>query len=201
MGVCWWLLILMCCTSPNRSNANIHCRTAERTQTMFVPCPNMTGGDATFKLFRNDELICNLADRSKQCNETGADVHPDKNEKGEFIGFKLAGKESQGFYLCEGTRIYPPPVTSERKSVLVLEEGPEYPCKKEKCKRDEPVWIWIMVVALLGTYSLAVTIAAFIIWYKMKDAESQNDYINTKPKAPPNRRKRRGLQHPIPKHF
>lgn len=50
--------------------------------------------------------------------------------------------------------------------------GQGCPRKTEECKTNKPeeqkagtpVWIWIVVVALLSTYSLAATITALIIW-------------------------------------
>ncbi|XP_047211637.1 uncharacterized protein si:dkey-1h24.6 [Girardinichthys multiradiatus] len=217
MGVCWLVIILLCCTSYYRcyeQQGDLLCNTAESPDHVFVPCPNMTAEDVTFKLYRNNKVIYQLCtDTQKQnCNLTMAGVNPCKNEKNELTGFKLTRKTitKQVVYVCEGTIMYPPPVTSkDSKSVLVLEEEQGCQCKTEKCKRDDPeppktdrpVWIWIMVVALLSTYSLAVTIAALVIWYKMKDVDSQNDYMNTKPIALPKHRRKRGLQHPIPKNY
>ncbi|XP_015244423.1 PREDICTED: T-cell-specific surface glycoprotein CD28-like [Cyprinodon variegatus] len=228
MGVFWLLIILLCCTSPNRCDVlspeqpwDIHCRTAEKTNSLYVPCPKIkpenlimdNTTDITITLYRNRIEIYKICTEPSKKNQTIKQhgVTPQK-EHGKFTGFiiKLEGNIEQAVYTCKVEKSYPPPfVTSEGKSVVVLEEGQGCANKTGTCKKDDseprtpqrPIWIWILVVALLCTYSLAVTIAALVIWHKMQDADSQNDYINTKPKAPPNRRKKRGIQHPIPKHF
>lgn len=209
MGVCWLLVILLCCTSSSTCDEQhryIHCK-KESPENVFVPCPNMTAEDVIFKLFHNSKQIYELCTGKHKpfSNQTHPDVRP-KNENGKLIGFNLnmTAITNQPLYVCAGTVTYPPPLKYKNSSVLVLEEGHIWPCKTEKDPEkpaSRTVWIWIVVVVLLSTYSLAVTIAALAFWYKLKDGDSQNDYINTKPRAPPNRRKKRGLHHPIPKHF
>ncbi|XP_014825273.1 PREDICTED: uncharacterized protein LOC106905151 [Poecilia mexicana] len=223
MGVYWLLIILLSCTTSGRCNEqqwDVQCRTAESPKYVFVPCPNMSAGqvkathkdtDVTYKLFKNEKLIQVCPKTQKLCNQTDPDIHPEKDENGTLTGFRLTRKAipKQAIYKCEGKVTYPPPVISNNSTVLILEEGQGCPRKTEECKTDEPeeqktgipVWIWIVVVALLSTYSLAATITALIIWYKMKDADSQSDYMNTKPRPPAKHRKKRGVQHPIPKHF
>ncbi|PWA32286.1 hypothetical protein CCH79_00013188 [Gambusia affinis] len=204
-------------SSLSEQQWDVQC-TTESPEYVLVPCPNMTAGHAkdkdtevTYKLFENQKLIQVCPNTQKQCNRTDPDILLEKDEKGTLTGFRIMRTASpkQAIYMCEGTVTYPPPVISSNSTVLVLEEGQGCRRKTEECKTDKPeeqktgipVWIWIVAVALLCTYSLAVTITALIIWYKMKDVDSQSDYINTKPRPPAKRRKKRGLQHPIPKHF
>ncbi|XP_027862383.1 uncharacterized protein LOC114137772 [Xiphophorus couchianus] len=223
MGVYWLLIILLSCTSPSRCSEqqwDVQCTTTKSPKYVFVPCPNMTAGHAkakdkdtevTYKLFKNQKMIQVYPNTQKPHNRTDLDIYPEKDKNGTLTGFRLTRKANtkQAIYMCEGTVTYPPPVISSNSTVLILEEGQGCPRKTEECKTNKPeeqkagtpVWIWIVVVALLSTYSLAATITALIIWYKMKDADSQSDYINTKPRPPAKRRKKRGLQHPIPKHF
>ncbi|XP_054915614.1 uncharacterized protein LOC129379067 [Poeciliopsis prolifica] len=218
-GVCWLLIILLSCTSSGRCNEqqlDVQCTT--ESSELFVPCPNMTVGhtkandtEVAYKLYKNENLIQVCPKKEKPCNRTDPDIHREKDEIGTLTGFRLTKKANlnQAIYRCEGTVTYPPPIISINSTVVILEEGQGCPRKTPECKTDKPeepktgmsVWIWIVVVVLLSTYSLAATITAFIIWHKMKDADSQSDYINTKPRPPAKRRKKRGLHHPIPKHF
>uniref|UniRef100_A0A3B3VL77 Uncharacterized LOC106950962 n=1 Tax=Poecilia latipinna TaxID=48699 RepID=A0A3B3VL77_9TELE len=217
MGVYWLLIILLSCTTSEQQ-WDVQCTTAESPKYVFVPCPNMSAGqvkaksedtDVTYKLFKNEKLIQVCPKTQKLCNQTDPDIHPEKDENGTLAGFRLTRKAvpKQAIYKCEGKVTYPPPVISTNSTVLILEEG-EYVrdyvisiLNVHTQKTGIPVWIWMVVVALLSTYSLAATITALIIWYKMKDADSQSDYMNTKPRPPAKQRKKRGVQHPIPRHF
>ncbi|TDG96228.1 hypothetical protein EPR50_G00237660 [Perca flavescens] len=108
---------------------------------------------------------------------------------------------SYGFYRCELIITYLPPLRTKQSTsrILVLVEG--HQCQSPSGDQNNGfLWIWILVLVLFGIYSLIVTIIASIIWVKWRRSDSQSDYMNTKPKATRNRKKR-GFQNPIPRHF
>ncbi|XP_017289895.1 uncharacterized protein si:dkey-1h24.6 isoform X2 [Kryptolebias marmoratus] len=223
MGVRWMLVVLLSCTS---SHASLHQRPRESKgqqlqirclntlspyQPMFVPCPNVTTGDATLELFENQNIICQLGTRDqKECNRTQMGVKVVRNSN-QVEGFNITGPvsaKSQAVYRCKATITFPPPIKYLESDLWILILTDDH-CSCNKGSRNEEVtegsnrllWIWITAVSLLSTYSLAVTVVALIVWFKLKGSENQNDYMNAKPRAPRKHKKKRGVQTPIPRHF
>lgn len=181
-----------------------------------VPCPKMTADEMVFNLFKDQQVISNVT-----CNHEGdalnctpppphATVAVEMNRGNMSVWFVLDGvtDDSQATYRCEGNVIYPPPwrKVSSALRVQVLVEGHICKCNKGSGNHgDGPGrrfdWIWMLVVALLSIYSVAVTILAVVNWVRWRNTDSQSDYMNTKPIAPRDRRRKKGVQKPIPRHF
>ncbi|XP_044043977.1 T-cell-specific surface glycoprotein CD28 isoform X2 [Siniperca chuatsi] len=102
-----------------------------------------------------------------------------------FMGYRLShAAQSQGTCTCKGHQC------KHNKD-----------CSDSRDQNSVFPWIWILVVLLIIIYSIIVTIIAFINWVKLRRTDSQSDYMNTKPRAPRDRKKKRGVQTPIPRHF
>ncbi|XP_013855015.1 uncharacterized protein LOC106510835 [Austrofundulus limnaeus] len=226
MGVCWMLMILLSCMLPHASlhqspkdtlrvcslpqnpDLEIRCQNAQSHQPVFIPCPNVSIEVGKFQLFKNQTILCQLGTNNLMvCNQTKIKVQPCKSESNQIVGFNLFGPEiarDQAIYRCNAIIHFPPPyVLKQSNERIIIFTEDHCSCNKDKGPVEESqglLWVWIAAVSLLSTYGLAITIVASINWLKMKEAENQNDYMNTKPKAPRNRKKK-GLQTPIPRHF
>ncbi|KAI3365737.1 hypothetical protein L3Q82_000747 [Scortum barcoo] len=182
---------------------------------VLVACPELPGREMTFSLYRDDEMIYNCS-RSHEKNGTrckppytrvGVEVH--ENATSESVHFRLTGvnASSLGVYRCESVVTFPPPFKTKTSDLetLVLVEGPKCPENKDCSSKTEGVQniylLWWIPVSVLIIYSIIATIVAVIYRKKLRNADLQNDYINTKPSAPRNRGKKRGVTNPIPRHF
>ncbi|KAM8904111.1 T-cell-specific surface glycoprotein CD28 isoform 2-T2 [Spinachia spinachia] len=160
-----------------------------------VPCPNSTGQEVIFNLYKDDEEICEHV-----CNKAG--MKQGKDDKSFTL--TVVNASSNGMYGCQRTVTYPPPLTKSTLWIIVHVEGhqcnvQEGPSTAEA--RDRFLWIWILGLVLLCSYSLIITIIASIVWVKWRSLNCQNDYMNTKPKANKDRRKKMGVQIPSLRHF
>ncbi|KAF1371764.1 hypothetical protein PFLUV_G00272490 [Perca fluviatilis] len=213
MRACWMFMILLSCSLRTKSQSirkdqlKIECVPANGN--VSVPCPESAKGtDVTFELIKDDKVIsnhrCNPDNNTCQCKppctRVGVELHQKKNTS---VSFMLTGvnASSHGIYRCEATVTYPPPLRTEHSTLLslVLVEGHQYQCPGGD-QNNGFLWLWILGLVLCGIYSVIVTIIASIIWVKWRRSDSQSDYMNTKPKATRNRKKR-GFQNPIPRHF
>lgn len=177
---------------------------------VLVPCPNLTGEEVTYKLFKDDEVIYNhTCLHEKDTTNMGVGLR----DSIMLIGVNVS---SYGIYSCMVSVMYPPPYLKACSSCTQVQveghqcklnnvvEKPETDDEKPETvgdQKSEFLWLWILALVLLGVYGLTVTIIAAIIWVKWKGADSQSDYMNTKPKASRDRKKKRGVQIPIPRHF
>ncbi|XP_029305445.1 uncharacterized protein LOC115019885 isoform X2 [Cottoperca gobio] len=181
-----------------------------------VPCPNVTAEDVTFNLLKDDEVIHNhtcIRDKTSQtCKSQKTRVAVELHGENISVTFMLPGvnASSYGVYRCEGIVMFPPPYkkVSSTVLILVLVEGHQCKFNKDHSKpktggdqKDGFLWIWILGLVLLGIYSVTVTVIAGVILVKWRRSDSQSDYMNTKPKAPRDRKKKGWVQHPIPRHF
>uniref|UniRef100_A0A8C7WK80 Uncharacterized protein n=1 Tax=Oryzias sinensis TaxID=183150 RepID=A0A8C7WK80_9TELE len=198
-GFCWTLLVLMLCRT---SHASLDLDTKDVTlKRVFVLCPNFTTQQVLFKLTINQELVgnvtCKIKNSSQVCDPQPSNTDVEFKKTGALVGFELRGAKARAdvAYKCVADKKFPPPFQSlpGNSSFLVFYEG----TRGGGGGGGQLLWVWVTGVTLLATYGLAVTVAAFVLWFKLKDADSQNDYMNTKPKAA---RKRRGLQNPTPKY-
>ncbi|XP_044200925.1 cytotoxic T-lymphocyte protein 4 [Thunnus albacares] len=220
MRVCWIFMILLGCRLSHASESKSSCPCDYKVKTVCVPagdivsipCPDMNGEDMTFSLLKNNEVIynqtCNFGKPTSNCklnDSMGVALH----EHNKSVRFNLTGvnDNSHGLYRCEVIVTYPPPYIKEGNVlwILVLVQG--HQCNVSSPGKPEPLvvpglhWIWICVSVVLIIYSTAVTIIAVVNYMKFKHSDSQNDYMNTKPRAPKDRKKKRGLENPIPRHF
>uniref|UniRef100_A0A3P8S3D7 Immunoglobulin subtype domain-containing protein n=1 Tax=Amphiprion percula TaxID=161767 RepID=A0A3P8S3D7_AMPPE len=222
MGFCWMLIILLSCrlsqATPSKCTCDdesiIHFVPENGSIRVLVPCPNVTGVDLEFLLYKDQEVIYDDT-YGKEISHGWLDVKLDKNRENKTVGFILtkATTESQGIYICTATRTYPPPYRKESgQGILLLDERFRFQRSKHNssnmtAERQDSretqsyPWIWITAVALLSTYSLVVTVLAWVNWMKLKKTDCQSDYINTKPRAPRGNKKKRGVQNPIPRYF
>ncbi|RVE75401.1 hypothetical protein OJAV_G00016510 [Oryzias javanicus] len=204
-GLCWIVLIL---TLWRTSLASLGRDTKDlKLQRVFVLCPNVTTQEVLFKLLIDREpagnVTCNTENKSCKCSSLPPNGGVTFQDEGASVGFELQGARAKAdaAYKCEAHKKYPPPYQSwdsERWFLVFHEEL--HTARTAPPEKDGPPWAWITVVALLGTYSLAVTITTFVLWFQLKDVDSQNDYENTKPPAPRHRAKKRGLQNPTPRY-
>uniref|UniRef100_UPI0037E9BC53 T-cell-specific surface glycoprotein CD28 n=1 Tax=Semicossyphus pulcher TaxID=241346 RepID=UPI0037E9BC53 len=225
MKVCWMFMILVGCRlarakSENASNCNDNVRNfcVPAGDRVSVPCPDLTGEDFEFKLFKDKKNIYNHTcshDKNKpNCTAPYTRGGVELHQKNNSITFMLTGvnKCSHGVYRCEGRHLFPPPILPPKcgaVNVRVLVEG--HQCKMDKCvveaeKREKKnvnsafSWIWILVI-LPVIYSVIMTVLASVFWVKLKKTDTQSDYMNTKPRAPRDRKKNRGVQNPTPRYF
>ncbi|XP_068575593.1 T-cell-specific surface glycoprotein CD28 [Cebidichthys violaceus] len=219
MRACWVFTMLLSCRISHATKSQDVCKDHIKivcvpAGDVSVPCPKLTGRDVTFDLYKDNKMIYNhTRNPEKQPpnstpRHSRADVELRENTDNKSFSFTLTGvnASSYGIYGCEGTAKYPPPFIRSTLWTLVLVEG--HQCKndyrtpeKSGEKKDGFLWIWIVGLVLLCIYSLIITIIACIIWVKWRSSDSQSDYMNTKPKAHKDRKKNRGVQIPIPRHF
>ncbi|XP_075950918.1 uncharacterized protein LOC142952825 [Anarhichas minor] len=221
MRACWVLMMLLSCRLSHatkfqdtfKDQIKIVCVSAG--DNVSVLCPKLTGQHVTFDLYKDDEMIYNhTCIRDKQAPNckpryTRAGVVLRENTDNESFSFTLTGvnANSYGLYGCEGTAMFPPPFRKSTLWILMLVEG--HQCNFNNVsitpkpigdQKDGFLWIWILGLVLLCIYSVIITIIAITIWVNWR-SDSQSDYMNTKPKAHKDRKKNRGVQIPIPRHF
>ncbi|XP_070813974.1 T-cell-specific surface glycoprotein CD28 homolog [Chaetodon trifascialis] len=219
MSACWMFVILMGCRlGPSHSTQpQSTCVCHDQLKTFCVPpgdnvtvsCPKLDANHVIFKLLQDEEMIFNHSYiRDKKAlnykpphSRVVVELHEDKENIS--ASFRLTGlnASSHGIYRCEGTVIFPPPLrtVSSDWRILVLLEG--HQCRIHAKPPENCGFHWIWIIALVSIYSIIATIIAIVIWVKLRRTDSQSDYMNTKPQAPRERRKKRGVQNPIPRHF
>lgn len=217
-------MILLSCRSSHATKSQstcedqlkIYCVPARAN--VHVSCPQIPGEDVTFNLLKEEEVIYNYtcigAIKASNCTSrytrVGVDVHEITENKS--VSFMLTGVKasSYGIYRCEGMNTFPPPYykVASTSWVLVRIEGHQCKSKQNNSKLETGgeqterfLWICIVGLVVLCIYSLIVSIVACVIWVKWRRSDSQSDYMNTKPKAARDRKKKRGVQIPIPRHF
>nr|BCK60956.1 T-cell costimulatory receptor CD28 [Sebastiscus marmoratus] len=222
MRACWMFMILLSCRLSHATKEPCICKEHKTVcvpagNDVFVLCPDLTGQEVTFNLFKDEEVIYNHTCFHEKLT---ANCKPRHTVLGVELRdtFMLTGvnASSYGTYRCEVKVMYPPPFLQACSACIHVQvEGHQCKLNKddEKSETDDKkpetagdqkdgfLWIWILGLVLLGVYSLTVTIIAVIIWVKLRGADSQSDYMNTKPKASRDRKKKRGVQIPIPRHF
>ncbi|XP_008299938.1 T-cell-specific surface glycoprotein CD28 homolog [Stegastes partitus] len=230
MGLCWILIILLGCGLSRATESTCNCEdepeihyvSANGSISFTVPCPNVTGEDLTFVLRKGKEVIYNHTFTGEEKSQNHKplhgrlDVKPYRDKENKFVAFNVteATAASHGIYSCRAIKVFPPPyITEIAQRILIVDEEIHCPrseknnsqitTPEQQDLRETPSypWIWILVVAVLGTYSLAVTIFASVNWMKLKNTDSQSDYMNTKPRAHRGNKKKRGVQNPIPRYL
>ncbi|XP_019963517.2 T-cell-specific surface glycoprotein CD28 isoform X1 [Paralichthys olivaceus] len=224
MSVSWMFLLLLGCRSScttHVSQSTCPCNVQLKTvcvanrEDVHVPCPIKTEDEMTFNLFKGQELISNVSctgeNHTLNCTVLNARVGVEVERKQQkSVDFVLTGvnESSHGTYRCEGIITFPPPFKGVPSVVMiqVLVEGHLCKCNKESSNHGDNSsqiykWIWILMVVLLSIYSITVTIIAIVNWVRMRNIDSQSDYMNTKPRGQRDGRKKRGVQKPIPRHF
>ncbi|KAM7365314.1 hypothetical protein PAMP_016257 [Pampus punctatissimus] len=202
MSVCWMFMILLGCrlshASPSKSmfycNYQLEIMCVPAGYNVSIPCPALKGEVINFMLYKdNKEVNLNASTGVREFQHNGS------------TSFILTGvnASSHGVYRCESRKIYPPPSFKEALVILLLIEGRQ--CNNSDTKRVENQvvglhWIWISVIVVLCIYSIIITIIALVNHIKLRHSDCQSDYINTKPRAPKDRKKR-GFLNPIPRHF
>ncbi|XP_022624105.1 uncharacterized protein LOC111238728 [Seriola dumerili] len=218
MSVCWMFIILLGCKFSHTALSQSTCNCNEQMKTLcvsvHVPCPNVTAHTMNFNLFKDQEVIsaggCNRDNNTLKCSQTIKREGVTLDEQHEPVSFLLTGvtDSSYGIYRCESTITLPPPFRKVPSTlrIQVIAEG--HICNSNQnssslYENPSPrfAWIWILVIILLSIYSIIATIIAFTNWVKLRKMDSQSDYMNTKPRAPRERRKKKGVQNPIPRHF
>ncbi|XP_061571677.1 uncharacterized protein LOC133425042 [Cololabis saira] len=215
----WMLMILLHCMPFHASlitgddkeqKLQIRCLPTESHEPVFVPCPLGIAQEAVFHVFMDGTVVHTQHAYIQQCNSLNRSSDLCKNDEDDYIRFNLSGDlfKIEVMYTCNATIKYPPPYTtiqSDRK-VLFL-KGDHHLCNKTNRNSEEEsgenqrfLLIWIVVVALLGTYSLAVTITASVFWVKLRWTDSQNDYMNAKPVTARKQKKKKWVQNPIPRY-
>ncbi|XP_034720662.1 uncharacterized protein si:dkey-1h24.6 [Etheostoma cragini] len=223
MRACWMFTILLSCSLSHTTKSERNCEDqlnivcVPANDNVPVPCPDLEGEDVTYELFKEDKMIYNHTYKTEKNNvshskppytRVGVELHQNKKNKPDSFILTGVNASSYGIYRCEYIVKYPPPLKTVPSTVriLLLVEG--HHCKFNKTyskpitgdQKNGFLWIWILALVLFGIYSLIVTIIASIIWVKWRGLDSQSDYMNTKPKAARNRKKR-GFQNPIPRYF
>nr|ARP51378.1 CD28 [Oplegnathus fasciatus] len=221
MSACWVFMILMgyrlSHATPSQSACEVQLQTVHVPVGghVSVPCPELPGKEVTFNLFKDQEMIYNWT-RSHEKNATNyepphARVGVVLREKADnkSVHFRLTevNASSLGVYRCEGMVTYPPPYLKKTSDlrILVLVEGLQCTdndnCHLTTERVHNNTFLWLTAVVVLSIYSLIATTIALVYWMKLRNADFQNDYINTKPSAPRGRGKKRGVTNPIPRHF
>ncbi|KAK5891223.1 hypothetical protein CgunFtcFv8_018499 [Champsocephalus gunnari] len=212
MKACWMFMILLSCRLSQ----------ADKTQQLKmicvpfggdapVPCPELNQRDATLNLIKNEESISKQK-RISSGNTTWkpptkAEVELHENREHKSVHFMLTGvnASSFGLYRCEATVFHPPPIETMPSTVFILVQVEGHQCslntKAGGGQTDGLLWIWILGLVVLSIYGVTATIIAGIFWVRWRSSESHTDYMNTKPKAPRDRRKNKWVQNPGPRHF
>lgn len=173
-----------------------------------VTCPLILPKDEeiSFYLLKDKDMIYTHTCKQNCTGAKGDAVELHTNGSHWFFTVKL-GHNIRGLYRCNITKAYPPPLTKDYGDPVLVIEFPDQ-CQKPPCNPtrvtpntcQEFPWIWVMVIAIVSIYSVTVTIIALFNWLKLKNTENQSDYMNTKPRAPRDRKKKKGLQN-IQRHF
>uniref|UniRef100_A0A3P8VPD4 CD28 molecule n=2 Tax=Cynoglossus semilaevis TaxID=244447 RepID=A0A3P8VPD4_CYNSE len=223
MRVCWMLVIVLGCSWSEASKSlgkdcgNVQLRSfcSICNTPVLVPCPNITAAEMVFKLFKDQEYLSNIScihsNSTLTCelSKTSADIQVQKHQQEKSVSFLLTGvtDSSQGIYGCEGTKKFPPPMITVQSDVRIqVLQGHICKCKENsRPSGEDPQFrldlLLIILVVLLSIYSIIFTIIAVVQWVKQRSTDSHNDYINTKPRAPQDRKRNKGVQKPVPRHF
>ncbi|XP_051284237.1 T-cell-specific surface glycoprotein CD28 [Dicentrarchus labrax] len=224
MSACWMLVILVGCrllhTTQSQSTCNDQLQTVCEAagNNVSVPCPNMTGEVFTTTVLKEDKIIfehtCHKEGYSLECTPSNTSSNPimvgmelHKHEDNETVSYILKGvnASSHGIYRCVGKDLFPPPLKEKPSDLKILLLIKGHQCNPGMCDNahedQTTVLPWILTFAAVSIYSVTVTIFAIVSWIKLRRTDSQSDYMNTKPKASRDRKKKRGVQNPIPKHF
>nr|XP_046238200.1 uncharacterized protein si:dkey-1h24.6 [Scatophagus argus] len=226
MSAWWTFMILLGCRLSHAAQSQSTCIFNYQLKTVCVPargnasvpCPELSTGEAKFNLFHDEQIIYNLTCESKgdtpQCKppHRTVGVEPHVNSENNSVSFVLTGVNAShhGVYRCERTSLFPPPLitASSQVWIVVLVEG--HQCRKMCTNESENNdgknegqtcgfhWLWIVVV--VSVYSIIVTVVAVVIWVKLRKVDTDNDYMNTKPRAHRERRKKKGLLNPVPRY-
>ncbi|CAJ1086926.1 LOW QUALITY PROTEIN: T-cell-specific surface glycoprotein CD28-like [Xyrichtys novacula] len=225
MKVCWVFVILMGfrisdaaqCQSSYTCPDKLEMVCVPTGQDVFVPCPELKGEIFQFNLFKNNEVIynhsCHHDKGALNCTPSYSRMGVDLHIKNKSVSFKLTGvnASSHGAYRCMRTITFPPPYITPVPGaalVVVLLEG--HHCKTNKPIEDPKpperqisdfLWIWILGLVSVIIYSVIITTLALFFWVKLRRTDSQNDYMNTKPRAPRGHKRNRGVQNPAPRYF
>ncbi|XP_034033357.1 T-cell-specific surface glycoprotein CD28 [Thalassophryne amazonica] len=226
MSICWIFMIFLSCRSSHvaESAGNCSCKDqlenicVSASSTVQVPCPKVIAEDVKFSLIKDQQVISNYSWNNEKNTQKCATctlnstvgVTLDKNPDDASVSFILTNVtvNSNGNYTCVATVEFPPPMLNYIHAPRILVHAEEQ-CK---CNPDHgaqnafggnqvPLWIWIVGFAVLGVYSLIITAISISSCLKLRKTESQNDYMNTKPRAPNNQKKNKRVQNPIPRHF
>ncbi|XP_018516445.1 uncharacterized protein LOC108872968 isoform X2 [Lates calcarifer] len=111
MSVCWMFMVLLACMASHAAQSQSTCTCSEKftkqiticspsTETVYVPCPNMTADIMTFTLLKDEEIISNQTCNKEQDAQNCTLVRFSLNEMTH---------RSSGIYRCEGRSIFPPP--------------------------------------------------------------------------------------------
>ncbi|XP_061548181.1 T-cell-specific surface glycoprotein CD28 [Phycodurus eques] len=173
----------------------LHAVCAHDPATVSVPCPKMAGEDLTFALLKDEQVIynqkCNYTNNALDCeSNTSADLV--LREANTSVSFVLTGETARkgGLYRCEGMVTFPPPFKTQMSAVRILVHVEGHHCSTGKTKvGNGDLMIWIPVLGILCIYSIIITIIAVVNWITDRQAEFQNDYVNTKPSVTSQRRR------------
>ncbi|XP_029379277.1 uncharacterized protein LOC115056726 [Echeneis naucrates] len=220
MSLYWMFAILLGNDLFPFTRSQSTCCCNEQLKTIFapmrVPCPKPQPSTTMFNLFKDKEVIfnvsCSLKDKSLNCPSPsgmeGVSLEIDQQNQSVSVVLSKLTDSIHGDYRCELTVIFPPPYRVQSNvTVRVIEGHRNSSCNDSggSSPHTEPiprsVWTWIPVVVFLSIYSIVITIIAAVNWVKLRRTESQNDYMNTKPRGPRERRKKKWSLNPIPRHF
>uniref|UniRef100_A0A8C6PN79 Immunoglobulin V-set domain-containing protein n=1 Tax=Nothobranchius furzeri TaxID=105023 RepID=A0A8C6PN79_NOTFU len=202
LGVCWRTIILLSYVpsqvllQQSTKGCDVLVLSARSHPPVFVPCPALPANaqEVIMELFKDQESIwkCKTDISSKQqCNQTQLNIQPHKNEFNQTDGLKIMAlpRTSQAIYRCQVGIEYPPPykLMNTYNSIFGLFLSEDH-CSSAKQSTEDGhrlPWVWITVVSLLCTYSIAVTIFALVIWvrysYETKSRGVDTIHRNTKP--------------------
>lgn len=100
---------------------------------VLVPCPDSTGEETKYNVYRNNEIIFTYNYNVGSNGSTSGPLfvrmgmEPYQNAKDTLVGFTLSrvNISSRGIYRCEGTVTFPPPLLQlqSQQWILVLIEG------------------------------------------------------------------------------
>ncbi|KAM3585557.1 uncharacterized protein V6R79_020741 [Siganus canaliculatus] len=199
-GVCWMLMILVGCRLSHANPSQSDCAHSDQVEyvcvpaghRVAVPCPVLQGEEVKFNLFKSG-------------NMTSLDGELHKNEDNKSVSFMVTAvnSSSSAVYRCVGTVMYPPPLRTVPgdRGYLVLTEGNQCHHKQDQTKEPNSVRHWIWILAVVSVYSFTITVVAAVLSVKLRSTDSQSDYMNTKPRAHRERRRKGEVKHPIPRHF
>ncbi|XP_006805025.1 uncharacterized protein LOC102796915 [Neolamprologus brichardi] len=218
MRISWMFMCLLVCKSSHGTQDQSDSKSDWSRLTLHdsandnvtVTCPLILSEDAeiSFYLLKDKDIIYDhTCKHQRNCTGMKWDaVELHTNGSHWFFTVKLE-HNIRGLYRCNITKTYPPPLTKEDGNpVLVIEFPHQCPTPPLNSTGVAPntcqefPWIWIVVIAVVSIYGVTVTIIALFNWLKLKNTENQSDYMNTKPRAPRDRKKKKGLQN-IQRHF
>ncbi|XP_074857868.1 T-cell-specific surface glycoprotein CD28 [Carettochelys insculpta] len=113
-------------------------------------------------------------------------VTVDSNEKQVNFSLWNLNTEQTDIYFCKIEVMFPPPYIYNDKSNGTVINVREIPHRPPELQHERPFWALVVTLGVLAFYSVLITAAFVICWWKNKrNRILMSDYMNMTPRHPP----------------